>query len=295
MSGSIADFIAAAARRGLSLTPEGARLDTMGLDFVVLHARDAGGTPWIVRSPRRPDVAAAAAIEARVLARIAPHVPFAVPDWRIHDPELIAYPRIPGTPAVTLDTGAPVWNVIDPAAPSDTFIASYASAIAALQRVPSDDLPIETIADARAKLEHAIDVARDLLAPSATILTRWRRFLDGDTWPAHLALTHGDLHPGHMLLDATGRLTGVIDWTEAKLSDPVLDIAMFAGCFGRAALDRFVPLFERAGGRTWPSLIDHALERWAIWPALGAEWAHRTNNPGILDHVRAQLAALEES
>ena len=68
---------------------------------------------------------------------------------------------------------------------------------------------------------------------------------------------------------------------------------MFAGCFGRAALERLVAIFERAGGTTWPRMIDHALERWAIWPAVSAEWAQRTNNLGILDHVRAQLDALE--
>jgi hypothetical protein len=79
MSAPIDDLIAAAARRGLNLASEGARLDTMGLDFVVLHARDAEGVTWIVRAPRRPDVVAAAAIEARVLARVAPVLPSPCP------------------------------------------------------------------------------------------------------------------------------------------------------------------------------------------------------------------------
>jgi aminoglycoside phosphotransferase (APT) family kinase protein len=293
MSGSVTEIIAAAARRGLLLSSEGARVDEMGLDFRVLHASDRDGTPWIVRVPRRPEVVASAAIEATVLARVAPHLPVAVPDWRLHDAELIAYPRLPGTPAVTLDTGAPVWNLVDPAAPTDAFVASFARALAALQAVPGDGLPLETLDVTRAKLVRAVEIARELLTPSTAMLDRWQRFIEGDTWPAHLALGHGDLHPGHMLLDAGGELSGVIDWTEAKVGDPGIDLAMFAGCFGRGALERLVPMFEHAGGRTWATLIDHAMERWAIGPALGAEWAHRTGNSAVLEHSRAMLESSE--
>lgn len=294
---SVDDLFALAHRHGLSLRAEGARLDTSGLDFLALHADDPGGVRWIVRAPRRPDVIASAAAEATVLAIVHPRLPVAVPDWRVHTPELIAYPRLGGTPAVTIDTGAPVWNVIDPAAPSDVFLDSCADVLAALQAIPADVLPpalVDASLDvARARLDRAAQLARDLIEPSAAMWARWQRFLAGDTWPDHLALTHGDLHPGHMLLDDAGRITGVLDWTEARVTDPGVDLAMFAGCFGRAALERLVPRFERRGGRTWPRLVDHALERWAMFPALGAEWAHRTGNTGILQFARDQLATLE--
>jgi hypothetical protein len=48
--------------------------------------------------------------------------------------------------------------------------------------------------------------------------------------------------------------------------------------------------FERAGGRTWPRLVDHAAERWAVFPALAAEWALRTGNEAVLEHARSFLA-----
>lgn len=298
MSGSappttVDGLLALAHRHGLALRADGARLDTMGLDFIALHADDPDGTPWIVRAPRRPDVAAGAAAEAKVLAIVRPRLPVAVPDWRICTPELIAYPRLPGTPAVTLDTGAPVWNRIDPAAPSDAFLDSYAGALAALQAVPADGLPADSIDEARARIDRALRLARDLLAPAAPTWERWQRFVTGDTWPDHVALTHGDLHPGHMLLDDTGRLTGLIDWTEARVTDPGVDLSVCAGCFGRAALERLVPQLERRGARTWPRLADHAVERWALSPALAAEWAHRTENAAVLQYARDQLAALE--
>jgi aminoglycoside phosphotransferase (APT) family kinase protein len=165
--------------------------------------------------------------------------------------------------------------------------------------VPAADLPadladlIDTIDAARERLDRALHTARDLLAPAAPTWERWQRFVTGDTWPEHVALGHGDLHPGHMLLDDAGRLIGIIDWTEARVTDPGIDLSVIAGGFGRAALERLVPLFARHGGRTWPRLVDHAVERWAMFPALAAEWAHRTGNATVLQYARDQLAAQE--
>ena len=97
-----AELLALAARHDLHLLADDAHVDTTGLDFLVVHARDAAGTWWIVRTPRRPDVYASSQVEARVLALVGPRLPVAVPEWRVHSPELIAYPRIAGTPAVTV-------------------------------------------------------------------------------------------------------------------------------------------------------------------------------------------------
>lgn len=63
-------LLASAQRQGLELTTEAADCDESGLDFVVVHARDANGTPWIVRRPRRASVLEAARHEA------APSTPF---------------------------------------------------------------------------------------------------------------------------------------------------------------------------------------------------------------------------
>ncbi len=289
---SIDSILAAAARHGVSLSAAGATLDTMGLDFVVVHARDPAGTRWIVRAPRRAAVLAGTATEARVLRAVRGALPVAVPDWQITD-EVIAYPRLGGTPAVTLDTGAPVWNVIDPTALAPAFLASMGDLLAALTRVPTEGLPARTIADERASLSRTVEVARELLSPPESILTRWSRWLADDAmWPEHVALTHGDLHPGHLLLAPDGTVTGVLDWTEARVGDPSIDLAMVHQCFGRPALETVAATFARNGGPTWPHLIEHAIERAAIFPALGAEWAHRTSNAAVLEYSRSQLDAL---
>lgn len=51
--------------------------------------------------------------------------------------------------------------------------------------------------------------------------------------PIPVALVHGDLSGEHLLMDDEGRLSGVIDFADARLTDPALD---FAG-----VLNRFSP------------------------------------------------------
>ncbi|WP_434417953.1 phosphotransferase [Nannocystis pusilla] len=292
------ELLAVIRRHGLELQAEDADFDRTGLDFLVVHARDEAGTPWIVRTPRRPEVTASAYVEARVLRLVRPRLPVAAPDWRVHAPDVIAYPRIAGTPAVTVTPEGPRWNILDPAAPSEAFIESFARALAALQAIAPEEasragVPTSTIAEVRAALSRSMDATREALQPSDTVWQRWQRWLADDAmWPQHVALVHGDLHPGHMLLGTDGRLVGILDWTEARVTDPSIDLALFCGCFGRSALARLVERFAQAGGTTWPRLVEHAAERWAAFPVLIAEWALRTDNATVLEHARGQLAAV---
>ena len=301
-----ADLLARAHEHGLELRPsdEGGDFDGSGLDFRVIHAVDRDGTRWVVRTPRTPMVAEKALPEGRALSMLRGHLPVAIPEWRLHAPDVIAYPRLPGTPAVTIsggDSPSPTWNILDPTAPSEPFLRSFAAALAALQSVPADavswvGLPRQSIAQVRTHMQQAMQRTRDSLRPSAKLWQRWQQWLAEDrSWPGHLALVHGDLHPGHWLLDAQGKLTGVLDWTEVALTDPSVDLAMFFGCFGRAGLERLLPHFERAGGRSWPGMLRHCQERWAAFPVLVADWAERNGNPGALDHARGLLASAEQT
>jgi aminoglycoside phosphotransferase (APT) family kinase protein len=284
---SLEAIVAAAARHGLTLTDP--VLDTMGLDFLAVHARDPDGTRWIVRAPRRAEVAAAASIEARVLAAVRGKLPVAVPDWRIAS-DVIAYPRLDGTPVVTLDTGEPVWNGIDPAAPAPAFLAAIGSTLAALQRIGDPSLPARTISEERAECARVLERSRELIAPPPALLDRWQRWIDDDaTWPAYVVLSHGDMHPGHLLLDENGALTGVLDWTEGRIGDPGIDLAMMHRCFGKPALEAIVDALVANGGTTWPRALEHATERVSFFPAQAADWAARANNEAILAYAKSEM------
>src|SRR3954452_18379336 len=115
---------AIARRHGLVLVGE-IELNDIGLDFRAAFATDESGMEWVLRLPRRPDVLPRAENEARVLRLLKGRLPAEVPDWRIFTPELIAYPRLAGTTALTIDpaTKEPTWH-IDKEAPA--FAASFA-------------------------------------------------------------------------------------------------------------------------------------------------------------------------
>ncbi|MDC0743077.1 macrolide 2'-phosphotransferase [Polyangium mundeleinium] len=294
-------LLAAARRAGLRVTTEMADFDRSGLDFLVVHAHDEEGVPWVVRTPRRLSVASAARVEARVLDLVRAHLPVAVPHWRVFTDQVIAYPRLGGVPAITVDPAAGVvWNRIDPQAPAAVFITSFAEAVAALQKVDARAIeaagvPTKSIEDSRAEIARAMDDTRAVLAPPEVVWARWQRWLANDAiWPRHLAMVHGDLHPGHLLLDEEGRLTGILDWTEAHLGDPSIDFSIFAGAFGKTALESCIERFEAAGGTTWSGLAAHAAERWAAAPALGAKWGLTTGNDAVIEFSRTMLATIAQ-
>ena len=70
MFDSAEQLLAAAREHGLRLTSERPELDSSGADFLVVHAVDEHGTPWVVRSPRRPEVLERAAAERQALALV---------------------------------------------------------------------------------------------------------------------------------------------------------------------------------------------------------------------------------
>lgn len=291
------DVLAAAKAYGLSLHADSLALDESGLDFRVLHAKDDGGRRWILRAPRRPEASAAAQREARVLSLVRGALPVAVPEHRLLARDLVAYPRLPGEPGWILgEGGAPSW-AFDPAAPPEAFLASYARLIAALwaidaERARFSGVPVRTVDEARSEMARAMDATRGELRPPEAVWARWQRWIEGPTWPARTAMVHGDLHPGHLLLDGDRAVIGVLDWTEACVSDPSIDLSLLYGCFGRAALDDVIARLEASGCACEPRLADHSVERWAASPVLAARWALDTGNAAAMEHARAHLDAI---
>lgn len=295
-------LIERAAARGLDLDPATARLDASGLDFMALHARDASGVDWIVRAPRRPSVVARAAVEAWVLRLVAPRLPVAVPDWRVYDDELIAYPRLAGAPAweITADLGL-VWALRTPESPSEVFVDDLARLVAALWAVAPDDardagVPTRELSAAREELAGQLEVARAHHPIPERVWARWQRFVNERRWPTEARFVHGDLHPGHLLIDGDERVTGVLDWTEGHVGDPSVDLAGLTTCFGEALLDRVLGRLDAMGVARDPGLREHAAERAALSPALMLHFAvtEGTSVPvaPALAMIAAQDAAL---
>jgi macrolide phosphotransferase len=288
------ETVAATARRhGLALNGD-VELNDLGLDFRAAFATDEAGTAWVLRIPRRPDVSPRAENEERVLRLIKGRLPVQVPDWRVFTPELIAYPRLAGTTAVTVDpaTKEPTWHIDKE---STTFVASLARMLAALHGIDPTEaaaagLRVLSSDGARRAFADDLERVRREIGIGEKLWRRWRSWLDDDnSWPPFTVLVHGDLHVGHVLVDETSRATGVLDWTEAEVSDPAIDFEFHLLGFGEDGLKRLLAEYEEAGGRTWPSMRDHIGERLSAFPVKYALFALTSGQDMHLDAVKAQL------
>lgn len=287
-----AQILSLAADHGLQLDASRLRVIEMGLDFRVVLAPDSSGADWVLRIPRQPAVMERAAPEARVLRLVARHLSPAVPDWQIHTEELIAYPLLPGHPALELDqAGSPIWHV-DISSPG--YTDSLGDLLAQLHAIPREaaaetGVPIRTAEESRTAWR--ADIARVVgeFTVADHLVDRWRAWLDEDSyWPEHTVLTHGEVYPGHTLV-AGGEITAVLDWTTAGISDPARDLMFHRATASPAAFDRLLRRYESGGGRLWPRVTEHCAEMFAANPVGYGIYALETGEESHLTAAAQQL------
>ncbi|MBD1836118.1 macrolide 2'-phosphotransferase [Cyanobacteria bacterium FACHB-472] len=267
-------------KHNLTIQEGSLQFNESGLDFQVVLATDTNGERWILRLPRRLDVQKSVDKEKRTLELIAPLLCVEVPRWTICTDELIAYRALNGVPTGTIDSEAKayVWE-IDAANPPNQFHESLAWGIASVHQVSIADaqaigLPIETAEAARVVMQQRMDAVKSEFGVGEELWNRWQSWLQKDeVWPKETVLTHGDLHAGHILIDAIAQVTGFIDWTEAAVADPARDFVAHYHTFGEDALNKLVSAYAKAGGCVWPKMTEHVIELTASSPIAIAEFA----------------------
>ncbi|MFP8883084.1 MULTISPECIES: macrolide 2'-phosphotransferase [Streptomyces] len=280
---TIDDLIALAAVHGLHLSAQDATVNEAGLDYRVVMAFDTSGRRWVLRVPRRADVSEGMAAERRILDLVAPVLAedgVAVPDWQVRSPELIAYPALPGAPGLTLtDAGEPNWHM-DPASP--VYAERLGRLLARLHSIAperAEAAGVEVRTPARVRQAWREDIARvsEAFTVSPALTEAWRAWLEDDTcWPERTVMTHGEIYPAHVLLDEEGTITGVLDWTTARVDDPARDLSFQYGAAGEEMLQATLTAYERAGGHVHPGLAAQAKHLWDSSPIGYALYALTT-------------------
>lgn len=270
---TVEDVVALAAAHGLALTARGATVTEAGLDYRVVMADDDGDRRWVLRVPRRPDVAGGMAAELRILDLVAPVLAadgVAVPDWHVRSPELIAYPALPGAPGLTLsEAGEPVWH-LDPA--NADYAARLGRLLARLHSIGHEDAlaaGVEVRSPEQVRQGWRDDVARvsEAFTVAPALLGAWEEWLaDDDCWPERTVMTHGEIYPAHVLLDSGGAVVGVLDWTTARVDDPARDLSAQVGAGGEDALAVTLDAYAAAGGHVHPGLARQAQHLWDASP-----------------------------
>ncbi|WP_404433324.1 macrolide 2'-phosphotransferase [Sutcliffiella horikoshii] len=285
---------------GLDILADSLTFNESGLDFLVVFAEDANGAEWVLRFPRREDVMASTQKEKRTLDLVSANLSVEAPNWLIYTDSLIAYKKLSGVPAATIDPEAQayVWVLDDKNVPS-VFTETLAQALVSLHRIDHEEalssgLPVETPEEIRTNMEKRMEKVKEKFYVDPDLWQRWQDWLGNDSlWPKQTALVHGDLHAGHILIDEENKVTGFIDWTEAAVGDIAIDFVAHYRTFGEDVLKELIHHYEKAGGYVWPEMAQHVMELTAAYPIAIAEFALKSGLEEYMEMAKQVLRGKE--
>lgn len=190
---------------------------------------------WAFRFPRREMALMLMETEWQLLASLAPHLTLSIPVPRFngrpspvfHWP-FAGYSLVPGQTACSVGLSL---------AQRQALVAPLAALLKTLHHFPLEQAQaLHLPADRLKKVDLALRVPQcferlEQALAQGLLPNRepWQAFLAGlpAETPADrpLCLVHGDLYIRHLVVDAAGTLTGVIDWGDAHLGDPACDFS----------------------------------------------------------------------
>jgi len=214
-------------------------------------AYDINGS-WIVRVPRRAEVRTALRQEAELLPRLAPELPAPVLGVAVFESDetfFAVHRKLPGRPLGSAELVV--------ARELGRFLAALHSSGAAKEVLPETTAP-EWL-DSQAAFG---DRCKAVLA----LLNRDERLRAQAMFDSHLSrpphfelvLVHGDLGPDHILWSEE-HLTGVIDWSDARIDDPGLDFAWLLHGSNKDFAETLLETYSTEGGRVDPNFRERAL------------------------------------
>ncbi|GAK02104.1 macrolide 2'-phosphotransferase [Geomicrobium sp. JCM 19037] len=121
----------------------------------------------------------------------------------------------------------------------------------------------------------------------------WQAWLANDAiWPEHTGVKHGDLHPGHLLINPDKQVTGMIDWTETGVGDVSIDFVGHYKLFGNSALQDVLAAYDNAGGKTWTQMDEHIRQLHQAEAIVVAEYALASESKDMHE-MTAQLLQVD--
>ncbi|WYP25984.1 macrolide 2'-phosphotransferase [Alkalihalobacillus sp. FSL W8-0930] len=272
-----------AASKGLNILESSIKLNESGVDFQVAYATDQQGIKWNLRIPRRPESMRHATKEKKALEIIQSQASFEVPHWQIFFDELIAYKQLKGQPTATIDLEKQQykWTFDETNVPT-AYYQSLGKALANLHALAQDSfqkIGVETLhpSELRTSMKKRMDRVNSQYEINPARWERWQAWLANDLmWPSHVGVVHGDLHPGHLIVNNQHQVKGIIDWTEVGVGDISVDFLSHQPLFGKEGLAKFIDAYDNAGGRTWSRMDEHIVELLTTSGITVAEYAEVT-------------------
>ena len=216
-------------------------LFTVGSEWILRFPKRSERVPWLLREVEIMTVV------GEVMGALVPRFDFIGEPSRRFPYPFVGYRRLPGV-------GADRARVADPAC----LVLEIGRALSRLHgvdpaRIPGtpEGLAAEAWPSARERLISVAGSVRPLLAND--VLEKAEPYLAGAIpEPARegpRCFIHNDICPDHLLVDPdTGHLTGLIDFTDAMVGDPVLDFVGLIGVGDRAFIDQVLADYDRPLG-----------------------------------------------
>ena len=209
---------------------------------------------WVFRFPRRIDSATLFQSEARVHRLVLDSLPSHIRIPRVEltgcptnafPYEFAAHRFIQGAPASA--TGTQLLPTL--ASQIGTFLGALHSIPVERARAAGVSVPAVNDEGGRKWLEHGIEVLRRLrgLDPAIDRGLSWlEKAPPIARWNGSLQLVHQDLSPDHVLVnEATGEITGVLDWTDTILGDAARDLVFLVTWQGWDFLEKVLAAYPR--------------------------------------------------
>lgn len=173
-------------------------------------------------------------------AGVRDRLPFAVPHTLAagsHDSRRIVVTEEVG--------GAPLSSLKDPRA----VFPSLAIAIAAIHNLPGsivtrNIVPTVTSLDSLRDAAGVIDRAHQTTKVPSALLDRWDAAIeDSGMWQFTPTISHGGMTFDDVLVDS-GRVTGIINWSNCRVADPADDLVNFFGRVSTEAATEFMATYS---------------------------------------------------
>ncbi|MEO6997859.1 MAG: phosphotransferase [Terracoccus sp.] len=236
---------------------------------------------WVDRSPRHDHLAPWLLAETRLLPTLVERLPIEVPVPVVveHDPLVVRHRLVPGAAcdpgALTREDGQEVGRFLRVLHDLPGSVAAAAAVRSAADDIRARD---ELVSGLRS-------VVLPLMPPS--LVAPAERLLDRVRAVGAQRLCHGDLVREHLLVSG-GKVSGVIDWGDARVTDPAVDLAWAL----HGTTESFARQVTRSYGLT-PAEAGRAAQWFALvpWHALARAVTLSPDDvgPGLLPEVIVAL------
>ncbi|MCL2581642.1 MAG: phosphotransferase [Streptosporangiales bacterium] len=134
--------------------------------------------------------------------------------------------RKPPVLAIAAVRGTSLGRIGEPSAASSAAWFAAGAAVRKLHGAPLPGWPGRSLENLAFRLDYECEwlIANDVLP--ARVISRNRQVAEAALRPWTPVFMHGDLQPGHMFVDDSDQITGVIDWTDAGQGDALFDLAI---------------------------------------------------------------------